>query len=163
MWMILLITSTLVAQFPKKDATKQNFESFVFNVKKIKVHEHTLDDVVNLVGQPKWQGDFGGNKICLFDSPPESNFRVWFDCLGSVLGVQITKMNGFSPGQIIYLKGTPIGGENSSQRNTDKDHFPLSDSAPYNPTPGQIFFNSSDNHFYGWNGKEWLQLDNQRN
>jgi hypothetical protein len=26
--------------------------------------------------------------------------------------------------------------------------------------PGMIIFNETDNHFYGWNGKSWRQLDN---
>jgi hypothetical protein len=27
--------------------------------------------------------------------------------------------------------------------------------------PGMIIFNETDNHFYGWNGKSWRQLDNE--
>jgi hypothetical protein len=27
--------------------------------------------------------------------------------------------------------------------------------------PGMIIFNETDNHFYGWNGKTWRQLDNE--
>lgn len=29
---------------------------------------------------------------------------------------------------------------------------------PENPVPGQIYYNSSDNVFYGWNGSNWLNL-----
>jgi hypothetical protein len=32
---------------------------------------------------------------------------------------------------------------------------------PTNPKPGMIIFNETDNHFYGWNGKSWRQLDNE--
>lgn len=28
------------------------------------------------------------------------------------------------------------------------------------PIAGQIYFSSGDNHFYGYNGTEWKQLDN---
>ncbi len=30
------------------------------------------------------------------------------------------------------------------------------------PTPesGSIYFNTTDSHFYGWNGEQWKQLDN---
>lgn len=31
---------------------------------------------------------------------------------------------------------------------------------PANPVPGQIYFNTADTHFYGWNGSAWRQLDN---
>ena len=32
--------------------------------------------------------------------------------------------------------------------------------APSAPTNGEMYFNSSDNHFYGFNGTSWKQLDN---
>jgi hypothetical protein len=32
--------------------------------------------------------------------------------------------------------------------------------APSSPTAGQIYFDSGDSHFYGWNGSAWKQLDN---
>jgi len=28
------------------------------------------------------------------------------------------------------------------------------------PTTGQIYFNNSDKHFYGYNGEAWKKLDN---
>lgn len=37
--------------------------------------------------------------------------------------------------------------------------FPVMDSFPSAPKPGQAFLNTSDSHFYAWNGKEWIQLD----
>lgn len=30
--------------------------------------------------------------------------------------------------------------------------------APSSPTPGTVYFNSSDNQFYGWNGTDWVVL-----
>lgn len=30
---------------------------------------------------------------------------------------------------------------------------------PATPTAGEIYFNSADSHFYGWNGSAWKQLD----
>ena len=32
--------------------------------------------------------------------------------------------------------------------------------APSTPAEGTLYFNSSDKHFYGWNGTAWVQLDN---
>lgn len=34
------------------------------------------------------------------------------------------------------------------------------DSAPSSPQEGDIYINSSDHHFYGYNGSGWVQLDN---
>jgi hypothetical protein len=31
---------------------------------------------------------------------------------------------------------------------------------PISPVAGEIYFSSGDNHFYGYNGSEWKQLDN---
>lgn len=31
---------------------------------------------------------------------------------------------------------------------------------PASPANGQLYFDSSDNHFYGYNGTTWVQLDN---
>jgi hypothetical protein len=31
---------------------------------------------------------------------------------------------------------------------------------PYGATAGAMYFNSTDNHFYGYNGTSWVQLDN---
>ena len=33
-------------------------------------------------------------------------------------------------------------------------------STPPTPALGMIYFNSVSNHFYGWNGSNWKQLDN---
>lgn len=33
-------------------------------------------------------------------------------------------------------------------------------SAPATPTEGTIYYNTTDKHFYGWNGTTWKQLDN---
>jgi hypothetical protein len=32
--------------------------------------------------------------------------------------------------------------------------------APSSPAEGTIYFNSTDKHFYGYNGTAWVQLDN---
>lgn len=32
--------------------------------------------------------------------------------------------------------------------------------APSEPEEGDIYYNSTDNHFYGYNGTDWVQLDN---
>ena len=32
--------------------------------------------------------------------------------------------------------------------------------APSTPAEGTLYFDSSDKHFYGWNGTAWVQLDN---
>lgn len=36
--------------------------------------------------------------------------------------------------------------------------FEVSATAPTSPGSGQIYFNSADNNFYGWNGTSWINL-----
>ncbi|EOB6242444.1 hypothetical protein ACHELW_002625 [Vibrio vulnificus] len=38
--------------------------------------------------------------------------------------------------------------------------FPVYPEHPSTPKFGQVYANSSDNHFYGFNGSRWVQLDN---
>jgi len=38
--------------------------------------------------------------------------------------------------------------------------LPNHSSAPSSPNSGALYFNTTDFHFYGWNGGQWKQLDN---
>lgn len=38
--------------------------------------------------------------------------------------------------------------------------LPNHSSAPLSPQSGSLYFNTTDFHFYGWNGNSWKQLDN---
>lgn len=69
------------------------------------------------------------------------------------------KVEKFSEGdsEVLYVKG---GAENSpGVTGGEAGLLPLNGSAPENPKPGQTYLNTTDCHFYGWNGKEWKQLD----
>lgn len=47
-----------------------------------------------------------------------------------------------------------------SVRNDGQVEFKNKSSAPSNPIEGSIYYNSTDKHFYGYNGTSWVQLDN---
>jgi hypothetical protein len=38
--------------------------------------------------------------------------------------------------------------------------LPNHSTAPTSPPSGALYFNTTDFHFYGWNGGQWTQLDN---
>jgi hypothetical protein len=38
--------------------------------------------------------------------------------------------------------------------------LPNNSTAPTSPASGALYFNTTDFHFYGWNGGQWKQLDN---
>jgi hypothetical protein len=141
--------------------TDQSIEEMVINIKKIKVGDDTIDDVVRLMGNPVWQGNFKGNKILAFSMDP--SVRVWFDNSGHTLGVEVSKQSK-NGSESVYVKGIPIGGDVPSTVGATNsiDHLPVKYAAPENPTEGQYYFNTTDKHAYLWSGTEWLQLDNPK-
>lgn len=58
---------------------------------------------------------------------------------------------------ILYVKGDSE--DKSSYSNACNGQMPLISEPPHNPNPGQIYFNSHEKHFYGWDGESWLKLD----
>jgi len=61
--------------------------------------------------------------------------------------------------EVLYVKGEA---EHASVFGSgEAGHLPSLDAAPSNPKLGQTYLNTTDSHFYGWNGKEWRQLDTQ--
>ena len=57
---------------------------------------------------------------------------------------------------ILYVKGNA---ENAPHAGEEPGLLPNLSSAPSSPKTGQTYLNTTDSHFYGWNGKEWKQLD----
>ena len=54
-----------------------------------------------------------------------------------------------------------LGSEAAPWNNTYTNNLDLTpQSQPADPIPGQIYFDTNDSHFYGWNGTTWKQLDN---
>ena len=187
--LILALTFTgfpLVAQVPmqlpqsmidmQKAALKQSgiryesgeLQSFAKKVKSVKLNHDTEDDVREKLGNPTMNSKFSGKTTWGYTFMTDMNTRsqevvtasIVFGSDGKVLSVQITKGNGLH-NETVYSKGDPMSGSEASSGASTKgsNHFPVQDSAPQNPTEGQIYFNSTDSHFYGWNGKEWRQLD----
>jgi len=155
-YLFLALITTVRAQAP--DADNRKILNIVTNIKRIKVGEDTIDDVIKLMGKPIWQGNFKGNKILQFCLNP--NIRVWFDASGHTLGVEVQKMTE-KGNEDVYVKGVPIGGDVSSavEAKNSENHFPLKDAPPDNPTEGQYYFNTTDKHAYLWNSVAWVQLD----
>jgi len=147
--------------------------SFIKKIKTIQLGEDTPDDVIRLLGKPMGRSTFQGTETLSYMSMPEINTSVitsiQIGTSGRVSAVKINKTkqgqgSGFGTGGEIYYKGSwEAPGDNVSQKtkgqSVSSDHFPLKDAAPDNPTEGQIYFNNTDKHFYGWDGVSWLKLD----
>ena len=76
---------------------------------------------------------------------------------GKLSSVKVEKVNGGN-NEVLYVKGDS---ENSTgpEGSSEPGLLPSLNSAPPSPKNGQTYLNTTDSHFYGWNGKEWKQLD----
>jgi hypothetical protein len=167
------------AQFRMEDLPKENQENlkkaldsykmrekdelpdFVKKLKTIKINEDSEDDVLEKIGEPSgknvlfglnvWKYDFGETGVC----------AVEFDLNQKVAHIYFTKV-GPNGVEMIYSNGNPQHGPNAGgTKNADGaiGTSSVAATAPSSPKEGQIYFNSTDKHFYGWNGIEWKQLD----
>ena len=60
--------------------------------------------------------------------------------------------------EVLYVKGDTASGA-GAEGGSEPGLLPPLNSAPPSPKTGQTYLNTTDSHFYGWNGKEWKQLD----
>jgi hypothetical protein len=86
--------------------------------------------------------------------PQEVNCVIEFSPYGLVINVIIVKITD-TGNDIVYQKNLDEKKKNTNEVLTSTD-------APQSQKTGQIYFNTTNSHFYGWNGKEWLQLDNAK-
>ena len=85
-----------------------------------------------------------------------------FDSSDKVQGIRVSNSTD-DESYDVFFKGKVVGLFGGVGNALDSSPDPLavvSDDAPVSPRKGDIYFNTTDNHFYGWNGTEWRQLDN---
>jgi len=89
--------------------------------------------------------------------PTQVTCLVKIDNSGKLSSVKIEKMMQDST-DILYQMGN---GDSSPAVSSSAELglLPSLPSAPSTPRAGQTYLNTTDSHFYGWNGKEWKQLD----
>jgi hypothetical protein len=75
---------------------------------------------------------------------------------GKLASVRVEKIMG-GDNELLYVKGDAES--ISSSEEGEPGLLPTLSSAPQSPKAGQTYLNTTDSHFYGWNGKEWKQLD----
>jgi hypothetical protein len=156
---IIMLAAAVVnasAQFIPMD--NNNVDVFLVKYKSIKINIDSVDDVINKLGNPTSKGSVNGlQRFGYSFIPPGEESKgivtalVDFDNTGKVQYLKVVR-NGHNNEELYSKGGEGIG-------TTQNNQFPVKESAPQNPIKGQIYFNSSDSHFYGWNGKEWKQLD----
>lgn len=140
---------------------KDELPDFVKKLKTIKINEDSEDDVIEKIGEPSGRNVLFGTKVWRYEFGPVGVCAVEFDLNQKVAHIYFTKV-GPNGVEMIYSNGTPQHGPNAGgTKNTGgaSGVNSVAAAAPASPKEGQTYFNSTDKHFYGWNGTEWKQLD----
>lgn len=136
---------------------QSDVEKLLKAIKTISVGVDTPDEIIQKCGNPK--------------SPPTKNmygiiYSYGFLADKTQIGADIivSKLTGKTKyirvvkygasQEDLYTRGS-LFEESSSQTNV----VVAISETPTNPIAGQLYLSSTDSHFYGWNGKEWKQLD----
>jgi len=75
-------------------------------------------------------------------------------------GVSIDSSSFTTTGSNQFNGNQTITGSLNISGNNSTIILPNHSTAPTSPLSGALYFNTSDFHFYGWNGGQWKQLDN---
>jgi hypothetical protein len=138
---------------------KQDIENLVTGLKSLRISEDTPEEVRKKTMDHWNRGKSLRGEYLHFVANDMGNvlgFTVQFDSLGKLAEISIMKGT-----DIIYHKTS--GANTSNAPYISAVHITNLAVEPSSPTVGQIYFNSTDSHFYGYNGKEWIQLDNPKN
>lgn len=75
----------------------------------------------------------------------------------------ITQINVQTSQPLVTISQAGVSGKNGTSGTSGTNGgsvAPNFSSDPNSPESGSIYFNTTDFHFYGWNGVIWKQLDN---
>ncbi|MEY3480850.1 MAG: hypothetical protein RIQ71_1625 [Verrucomicrobiota bacterium] len=158
---IVVIALTFVAKTNSQTETsEQTLESFAENIKTVEIAQDSRDDIERKVGAPWSKTDFGGRETWQYVFGPAMAW-VQFDTSGKVIAVRVAKIGGaggmsmvdvFTKGKLVFA-GDGAGDQESSAR-----FFEGLVEPPPSPIEGEVYFNTSDKRFYGWNGTSWVIL-----
>jgi hypothetical protein len=148
--------------------TTDALPDFIKKLKGITIGTDTEDDVVSKIGEPSSKNVLFGKKVWRYEFMSSGEqlggvvCMIEYDLNQKVANIAVTKA-GMGGVEMLYSQGTPQLGPNAvppaaSNGDTLSKASP-EPTAPSSPKEGQIFFNSTDKHFYGWNGTDWKQLD----
>ena len=87
--------------------------------------------------------------------------EVAFPLNGRLSSIKVEKITQ-TGSEIVYSQSSEGGPETPPEPTVGTVPFRLAtlEQHPSDPVSGELYLNTSDGHFYGWNGKEWRQLDN---
>lgn len=158
-----------VTQLSGVDINEQQLAAFLQDVRKLKLGGDGPDEIVERIGSPhvrekegdreQWKYSF----ILGMPSGPTTDFSDWDNAYqvnaiaeigtdGRLASVRVERLRRGEV-EILYRQGETVDGSAEAVPVVAPAH-------PENPALGAVYCNSSNGHFYGWNGSEWKQLDN---
>ena len=165
--LLLLVASTIVSNancldeniVNRKIKTTDQLANFMKDVKALNVGIDTGDDVKVKIGLPwqKHKTSFGDAWMysCYIESE-KMNVQT-YAVIGS--NEKLSKITVIKNNDVIYEKTDTPSPALKSDASPQPSSVDVFTSVPTSPKPGQTYLNTTDSHFYGWNGKEWKQLD----
>lgn len=150
------------------ETDESSLSSFMAKIKTVKIGEDTPDDVINKLGKPWSRSKWSGVETFVYNAIPTVGTMIatsiQIGTSGKVTSVVVSKSSNQSSSELyskgaLEIPGSPAGGSQSTNALSVSDHFTVKETAPDNPTEGQIYFNKTEKHFYGWDGTSWLKLD----
>jgi hypothetical protein len=156
---------TSAGQYSGVAISERELENKTQGVKLLKLGKDSPEDVISKLGEPENRARQGGlaeiwNYKYVVDFESDDRFQVnilvRFASNGLLGEVTLDKIK---ENQLETLYTQSIPSENTAQSNAASEVLKTYPIAPPDPRPGQMYFNTSDRHFYGWNGSAWVRLD----
>jgi hypothetical protein len=146
--------------------TAEDLPDFVKLLKTIRLLEDQEDDIINKLGKPSSQNVLFGKKVWRYEFLGDGQNSVVcvieYDLNDKAAHVYVTKAG---PGGVeqIYSQGNSQLNSNvetstATENNSSLLRVPVSAAVLDSPEEGQIYFNTTDKCFYGWNGSAWIKL-----
>jgi len=146
----------------RQDKNKQlhpsALEQFVQNIRTIAVGSDGPDDVIAKIGAQPWSRDsFNGRDTwrLVFEGSSGPDSYIHFDEAGKVAAIRVTKSAGGTMSEVLVQGQMRLvgGGDQSGA-----ESFVALAAPPTFPREGQVYFDTKEKHFYGWNGSAWIKL-----
>lgn len=160
-----------VTQLSGVDINERQLAAFLQDVKTLEVGSDSPDRIVETLGAPHVRDKEAGQErwkysfILGMNPDPSSGLMEFGNAyqvnallsigLNGTLGAVVVERLRRGETEVLYRQGTEKGSGAEAP-----SAILASAEPPKDPALGTIYLNSSDGHFYGWNGTEWRQLDN---
>jgi hypothetical protein len=143
----------------EKLAARRSYLNHTAMLSKSNLQRSTINEELRKNGEENFKLHTDLNT--LIANPLQVNCIIDFNINGIINLIKVEKITPDGT-EVVYSKiseefkddhRSEVSGQFVLQLSTLSEH-------PPNPLAGHLYLNTSDGHFYGWNGKEWRQLDN---